>query len=153
MHFHFLTGKRNQKEPSWKATFIRAACARSLAADACRSRRGDLSEKLKLSPMAKAGDQYEVRTGNIWSHCRRDDVRAVTRLLNEGVDLELRNKVPLSPLTAAHSCRYTLTAAHNYRCSPIVAAHSHRCSLSPLLTHRRCSRSPLLTLVEYRPSH
>ena len=24
--------------------------------------------------MAKAGDQYEFRTGNLWSVCRRDDL-------------------------------------------------------------------------------
>ena len=112
---HQTTPEKKRRVHSWKPTIVRNRFAWP---------RRDLSEKLKRSPMAKAGDQYDVRTGNIWSHCRRDDVRAVTRLLNEGVDLELRNKVPLSPLL-------TLTAAF-----------SHRCSLSPLLT-----------LVEYRPSH
>ena len=52
--------------------------------------------------MAKAGDQYSVRTGNIWNFCQRDDVKTVNHLVDEdGIDLALRNKVGWTPLHAA----------------------------------------------------
>ena len=51
--------------------------------------------------MAKAGDQYELRTGNIWDYSYRDDVTTVTRLVDEGVSAELANKVGWTPLHAA----------------------------------------------------
>ena len=53
------------------------------------------------STMAKAGDQYEFRTGNIWNFSHRDDVNTARRLVEEGVDAELRNKVGWTPLHAA----------------------------------------------------
>ena len=43
--------------------------------------------------MAKAGDQYAFRTGNIWNFCQRDDVKAVSRLVDSDVDPALRNQV------------------------------------------------------------
>ena len=51
--------------------------------------------------MAKAGDQYDFRTGNLWSVAQRDDVKAVARLLSEGLDPEMRNKVGWTALHAA----------------------------------------------------
>ena len=51
--------------------------------------------------MAKAGDQYEMRTGNIWNFANRDDVATVRRLLSEGVPADLTNKVGWTPLHAA----------------------------------------------------
>ena len=51
--------------------------------------------------MAKAGDQYEHRTGNIWNYAQRDDVKTVARLIDEGLDPEMRNKVGWTPLHAA----------------------------------------------------
>ncbi|KAJ1481924.1 ankyrin repeat-containing domain protein [Baffinella frigidus] len=51
--------------------------------------------------MAKAGDQYEHRTGNIWNYSERDDVEAVRRLVEEGVSPVLVNKVGWTPLHAA----------------------------------------------------
>ena len=54
--------------------------------------------------MAKAGDQYEFRTGNLWSVCRRDDLSTARRLVvDEGLDLEMRNKAGWAPLHAAAS--------------------------------------------------
>ena len=54
--------------------------------------------------MAKAGDQYSVRTGNIWNFCQRDDVKTVNHLVDDdGIDLALRNKVGWTPLHAAAS--------------------------------------------------
>ena len=52
--------------------------------------------------MAKAGDQYTFRTGNIWNFCQRDDLRTVTQLVgDDGLDPEIRNKVGWTPLHAA----------------------------------------------------
>ena len=51
--------------------------------------------------MAKAGDQYEFRTGNIWNFANRDDVVTVKRLVSEGVPATLANKVGWTPLHAA----------------------------------------------------
>lgn len=51
--------------------------------------------------MAKAGHQYDFRTANLWSVCQRDDVCRARRLLEEGLDLEMRNKVGWTPLHAA----------------------------------------------------
>ena len=56
---------------------------------------------LRSSTMAKAGDQYEMRTGNIWNFANRDDVATVHRLLSEGVPADLTNKVGWTPLHAA----------------------------------------------------
>ena len=54
--------------------------------------------------MAKAGDQYDFRTGNLWSVCRRDDLSTARRLVvDEGLDLEMRNKAGWAPLHAAAS--------------------------------------------------
>ena len=39
-----------------------------------------------------------LRTGNIWNYANRDDVKAVSRLLDEGIDAETRNKVGWTPL-------------------------------------------------------
>ena len=49
----------------------------------------------------KAGDQYEVRTGNIWNFAHRDDVTTCRRLISEGVPPTLCNKVGWTPLHAA----------------------------------------------------
>ena len=49
----------------------------------------------------KAGDQYEVRTGNIWNFALRDDVSTCRRLISEGVPPTLCNKVGWTPLHAA----------------------------------------------------
>ena len=51
--------------------------------------------------MAKAGDQYEIRTGNIWNFAHRDDVVTCRRLVSEGVPAMLCNKVGWTPLHAA----------------------------------------------------
>ena len=52
--------------------------------------------------MAKAGDQYEFRTGNLWSVCRRDDLSTARRLVvDDGLDLEMRNKAGWTPMHAA----------------------------------------------------
>ena len=51
--------------------------------------------------MAKAGDQYAVRTGNIWNFAQRDDLRTVRTLIDEGIDPMLRNKVGWTALHAA----------------------------------------------------
>ena len=51
--------------------------------------------------MAKAGDQYEFRTGNIWNFASRDDVATVRRLISEGIPADLTNKVGWTPLHAA----------------------------------------------------
>ena len=51
--------------------------------------------------MAKAGDQYEFRTGNIWNYANRDDLSTVRRLIKEGVPADLVNKVGWTPLHAA----------------------------------------------------
>ena len=60
------------------------------------------SANLRVFPaMAKAGDQYEHRTGNIWNYAQRDDVKTVARLIDEGLDPEMRNKVGWTPLHAA----------------------------------------------------
>ena len=52
--------------------------------------------------MAKAGDQYAFRTGNIWNYAQRDDVRTVASLVDhERLDPEMRNKVGWTALHAA----------------------------------------------------
>ena len=51
--------------------------------------------------MAKAGDQYEFRTGNIWNYANRDDLATVRRLISEGIRADIVNKVGWTPLHAA----------------------------------------------------
>ena len=51
--------------------------------------------------MAKAGDQYTERTGNVWNYANRDDVLTVRRLISEGVPADITNKVGWTPLHAA----------------------------------------------------
>jgi len=51
--------------------------------------------------MATAGDQYEFRTGNLWSVCNRDDVKTARKLISDDLDLEMRNKAGWTPLHAA----------------------------------------------------
>lgn len=50
--------------------------------------------------MAKAGDQYEFETGNIWSFALRGETHEVSKILKRGVDVSLANKVGW---TAAHA--------------------------------------------------
>eukprot|EP00854_Cymbomonas_tetramitiformis_P001000 gene1000-1524_t len=50
--------------------------------------------------MAKAGDQYECETGNIWSFALRGETHEVSKILKRGVDVNLANKVGW---TAAHA--------------------------------------------------
>ena len=77
--------------------------------------------------MAKAGDQYEFRTGNLWSVCRRDDLSTARRLVvDEGLDLEMRNKAGWAPLSASCSGPKTPTPytsnisdAHALDASPV----------------------------------
>ena len=58
-------------------------------------------KRTTLLTMAKAGDQYDFRTGNLWNYAHRDDARTVARLLGEGLDPEMRNKVGWTALHAA----------------------------------------------------
>ena len=52
--------------------------------------------------MAKAGDQYTFRTGNLWSVCQRDDLATAKKLvLEDSLELEMRNKAGWTPLHAA----------------------------------------------------
>lgn len=50
--------------------------------------------------MAKAGDRYEERTGNIWSYAKRGDLTGLKTALTRGVHVNLRNTVGW---TAAHA--------------------------------------------------
>lgn len=50
--------------------------------------------------MAKAGDRYEVTTGNIWAYAHRGDVTGVKAALARGTDVNLVNTVGW---TAAHA--------------------------------------------------
>jgi len=50
--------------------------------------------------MAKAGDRYEVTTGNIWGYAHRGDLTGVKAALARGVDVDLVNT---AGWTAAHA--------------------------------------------------
>ena len=50
--------------------------------------------------MAKAGDRYEVVTGNIWGYANRGDITGVKAALARGVDVDLVNT---AGWTAAHA--------------------------------------------------
>ena len=43
--------------------------------------------------MAKAGDRYELVTGNIWSYANRGDLTGLKAALARGVDANLQNTV------------------------------------------------------------
>ena len=43
--------------------------------------------------MAKAGDRYELVTGNIWSYANRGDLTGLKAALARGVDVNLQNTV------------------------------------------------------------
>eukprot|EP00730_Choanoeca_flexa_P011886 TRINITY_DN2882_c0_g1_i2.p1 TRINITY_DN2882_c0_g1~~TRINITY_DN2882_c0_g1_i2.p1 ORF type:complete len:218 (+),score=63.38 TRINITY_DN2882_c0_g1_i2:27-680(+) len=51
--------------------------------------------------MAKAGDQYEHATGNIWNYANRGDTNELQRILSRGIDVNLKNKVGWTALHAA----------------------------------------------------
>lgn len=51
--------------------------------------------------MAKAGDRYEVVTGNIWGYAHRGDITGVKTALARGVDVNLTNTVGWTALHAA----------------------------------------------------
>lgn len=51
--------------------------------------------------MAKAGQQYDFVTHNLWDLCFRGDVKAAKKAIDRGVDVNVRNKVGWTPLHAA----------------------------------------------------
>lgn len=51
--------------------------------------------------MAKAGDRYEERTGNIWSYSNRGDLTGLKAALARGVDVNILNTVGWTPTHAA----------------------------------------------------
>ena len=51
--------------------------------------------------MSKAGDRYDVISGNIWSYAHRGDLTGIKAALARGVDVNMKNTVGWTPAHAA----------------------------------------------------
>lgn len=96
--------------------------------------------------MATAGDQYEFRTGNLWSVCNRDDVKQAQALLSEGLDIEMRNKAGWTPLHAAANGGAERVVSLLLREGAAIEARC-RAGRTPLAEAARCGHLSTLKLL------
>ena len=94
--------------------------------------------------MAKAGDRYEVTTGNIWAYAHRGDMTGVKAALARGVDINLANTVGWTAAHAAAAGALSVSARWRRTMVKFVRATHERiswagghCKILEFLIHKR----------------